>query len=113
MVEAAGDLAGDLDVSGLVLTDGDELGLVEEDVGRLEERVAEEAVGGEVFFAEPGAAWKREKMKPWLASLARSCALRLSPVPLALGPTVNESPVAGAPESVNDRPPNAIVAPDV
>ncbi len=49
LVEAAGDFAGELDVGGLVLADGDEVGLVDEDVGRLEERVAEEAVGGEVF----------------------------------------------------------------
>ena len=51
-VEAAGDLAGELDVGDLVGADGDEVGLVEEDVGGLEERVAEEAVGGEVLFAE-------------------------------------------------------------
>ena len=51
-VEAAGDLAGELDVGDLVLADGDEVGLVEQDVGGLEERVAEEAVGGEVLLAE-------------------------------------------------------------
>ena len=48
-VEAAGDLAGELDVGDLVLADGDEVGLVEEDVGGLEERVAEEAVGVQAF----------------------------------------------------------------
>ena len=44
-VEAAGDLAGELDVGDLVLTDGNEVGLIEEDVGGLQEWVAEEAVG--------------------------------------------------------------------
>ena len=51
-VEAAGDLAGELDVGNLVGADGDEVRLVEQDVGGLEEGVAEEAVGGEVLFAE-------------------------------------------------------------
>ena len=41
-----------LDVRDLILTDGDEVGLIEEDVGGLEERVAEEAVGGQVLLAE-------------------------------------------------------------
>ena len=36
----------------LVGADGNEVGLVEEDVGGLEKGVAEEAVGGEIFFAE-------------------------------------------------------------
>ena len=48
-VEAAGDLAGEFDVGDLILADGDVVRLVEEDVGRLEERVAEEAVCVEVF----------------------------------------------------------------
>ena len=52
LVEAAGDLAGELDVGGLVLADRDGVGLVDEDVGGLEERVAEEAVGGEVLAGE-------------------------------------------------------------
>ena len=51
-VEAAGDFAGELDVGDLVGADGDEVGLVEQDVGGLQQRVAEEAVGGEILFAE-------------------------------------------------------------
>ena len=51
-VEAAGDLAGELDVSDLILSNGNEVGLIEEDVGGLEERIAEEAVGVEVLLAE-------------------------------------------------------------
>ncbi len=51
-IEAASDLAGELDVSDLVGADGDKVGLVEEDVGGLEEWVAEEAVGGEILLAE-------------------------------------------------------------
>jgi len=52
LVEAAGDFAGEFDVGGLILADGDEVRLVDEDVGGLEERVAKEAVGGEVFALE-------------------------------------------------------------
>ncbi len=51
-VEAAGDLAGDFDVGGLILADGDEGGLVGEDIGGLEEGIAEEAVGGKIFLFE-------------------------------------------------------------
>lgn len=51
-IEAAGDLAGNLDVGDLVSADRDEVGAVEEDVGGLEEGVAEEAEGGEVFLLE-------------------------------------------------------------
>ena len=51
-VEAASDLASEFDVGDLVLADGNEVGLVEEDVGGLEERVAEKPVGVEVFLAE-------------------------------------------------------------
>ena len=51
-VEAAGDLTGELDVRDLVGADGDEVGLVEQDVGGLKERVAEEAVGAQVFVVQ-------------------------------------------------------------
>ena len=51
-VEAAGDFAGELDVGDLVVADGNEVGLVEEDIGGLEEGVAEEAVGVQVLLAE-------------------------------------------------------------
>jgi len=51
-IEAAGDLAGELDVGHLIGADGHEVGLVEQDVGGLQERVAEEAVGGEVLLAQ-------------------------------------------------------------
>ncbi len=48
-VEAADDLPGQLEVGGLVLADGDDVGPVDDDVGRLEDGVAEEAVGVEVL----------------------------------------------------------------
>jgi hypothetical protein len=41
MVEAFGDVAGQLEVLGLVLADGHDLGLVEQDVGGHERRIAE------------------------------------------------------------------------
>ena len=50
LVEAARDFAGKFDVRCLVETYGDEVRLVGEDIGRLQQRVAEKAVGGEVFF---------------------------------------------------------------
>ena len=52
VVEAAGDLAGELDVGVLVLADGHEGGLVDQDVGRLEQWVAEESVGGQVALGQ-------------------------------------------------------------
>jgi len=52
LVEAAGDLTGELNVGDLIGANGDEVGLVEEDVGGLEEGVAEKAEGVEVLFAE-------------------------------------------------------------
>ena len=48
VVEAARDLARDLDVRRLVDADRHVRGLVDQDVGRLQERIAEEAVGREV-----------------------------------------------------------------
>ena len=53
VVEAPGDLAGELHVRDLVLADRDETGLVDQDVGGLQERIAEEAVGREVAVLEP------------------------------------------------------------
>ena len=44
LVEAAGDLAGDLEVRGLVLADRHEVAADDQDVGGLEDRVAEQAV---------------------------------------------------------------------
>ena len=46
VVEAAGDLAGDFQVGRLVLADRDEVAAHDQDVGRLEDRVAEQAVRG-------------------------------------------------------------------
>ena len=47
-VEPLGDVAGDLQVLLLVLADGHQVGVVEQDVGRLKHRVGEEPVlGGE------------------------------------------------------------------
>ena len=43
LVEPLGDVAGELDVLALVLADRDRVGLVEQDVRRLEDGVAEEA----------------------------------------------------------------------
>ena len=51
-VEAARDLAGELHVGDLILSDGNEVRLVEQDVGGLKQRIAEEAVGVEVLLAE-------------------------------------------------------------
>lgn len=45
MVEAAGDLSGDLDVRGIVLADGDDVRPDAEDVGRLQDGVSEQPVG--------------------------------------------------------------------
>ena len=42
-VEAVGEVAGQLEVLALVLADGYLVGLVEEDVGRLQHRVGEQA----------------------------------------------------------------------
>lgn len=42
MVEAYGELAREFEVLGLVFADGDVRGLVEEDIGRLEDGVGEE-----------------------------------------------------------------------
>ncbi len=52
VVEAAGDLARDLDVRRLVHPDRDAEGLVHDDVGRLQDGVAQEPEGGEVLAAE-------------------------------------------------------------
>ncbi len=49
MVEAAGDLAGDFQMRQLVLADRHAGGLVEDDVGRHQHRVAEEAEGGKIL----------------------------------------------------------------
>ena len=49
VVEAAHDLPRDLDVGRLVLAHRDRVGLVDDDVGGLQQRVAEEAVGREVL----------------------------------------------------------------
>jgi len=66
-VETTGYLTGQLDVGDLIVAYRDEVRLVEEDVGGLEERVAEEAVGVQVLLAEllllifVG----RNTLKPW------------------------------------------------
>ncbi len=49
LVEALGDVAGQLDVLALVVADRDDLGLVEEDVARHQHRVGEEAGRDEVL----------------------------------------------------------------
>jgi hypothetical protein len=52
VVEAPGDLAGHLDMRHLVLAHRHLAGLVDEDVGALQQRIAEEAVGGEILLLE-------------------------------------------------------------
>ncbi len=52
MIEAARDLARHLHVRHLVLAHRHEAPAIEQDVGALQQRVAEEAVGGEVLFLE-------------------------------------------------------------
>ena len=52
VVEAAHDLARQLDVRRLVLAHRHGVGLVDDDVGRLQQRVAQEAVGREVLLGE-------------------------------------------------------------
>jgi hypothetical protein len=54
MIEAAGDLAGYLHVRDLILTDRHERGPIQQDVGRLQQRVAEKTVGREVLVSELG-----------------------------------------------------------
>jgi len=49
MVEAASDFARQFDVRNLVLADRHETGLVHEDIGALQQRVTEEAVGRQVL----------------------------------------------------------------
>ena len=56
VVEAAHDLAGQLDVRRLVLAHRHRVGLVDDDVGGLQQRVAEEAVGREVLLRRAAAA---------------------------------------------------------
>ena len=51
VVEADGDIARDLDVLTLVVADGDFIGVVEQDVGRLQCRVGEQAGRDEVAAA--------------------------------------------------------------
>ena len=51
-VEPARDLAGHLDVRDLILADGHVPGAVNEDVGRLQQRVPEKAVRGEIAFLQ-------------------------------------------------------------
>ena len=52
MVEPACGFARQFDVAGLVFADRHVFGLVDQDVGRLQQRVAQEAVGGQVFVLE-------------------------------------------------------------
>ncbi len=52
VVEAARDLAGDLHVRDLVLADRHEHRPVQQDVGALQQRIAEKAVGGEIPLLE-------------------------------------------------------------
>ena len=52
VIEAARDLARDLDVRHLVLADRHVLRAVQQDVGRLQQRIAEEAVGAEIAVRE-------------------------------------------------------------
>jgi hypothetical protein len=49
VVEPADDLAGELEVGQLVLADGDDVALIEKDVGGLEDGVAEERVVVDAF----------------------------------------------------------------
>ncbi len=51
VVEAAGDVAGELEVLGLVLADRDLVGVVQEDVGRHEDRVVEQAGADRLLLA--------------------------------------------------------------
>ena len=51
MVEPLGDVAGDLDVLALVVADRHLVGVVEQDVGRLQGRVGEQAAGDELALA--------------------------------------------------------------
>ena len=53
VVETPGDLARQLDVRNLVFAHRHVSGLVDEDVGALQQRVAQEPVGGEVELLEP------------------------------------------------------------
>jgi hypothetical protein len=50
--KAADDLAAELEVRDLVLADGHVLGVVDDDVGRLQQRVAEKAERREIFLRE-------------------------------------------------------------
>ena len=52
VVEAPRDLAGELDMRHLVLADRHLVGVVDEDVRALQQRVAEEPVGGQVALAQ-------------------------------------------------------------
>ena len=52
VVEAAHDLARQLDVRRLVLAHRHGVGLVDDDVGRLQQRIAEEAVGREILVRD-------------------------------------------------------------
>ena len=51
VVEADGDVAGDLDVLALVVADGHLVGVVEQDVGGLQRRVGEQPGGDELALA--------------------------------------------------------------
>ena len=52
MIELAGYLACEFNMCNLVCADRDELRLVEQDVGGLEERITEEAVGSQILLAQ-------------------------------------------------------------
>src|SRR6187402_81899 len=52
LVEAARDLAGKFDVADLILTYGNKMRLIEQDVRRLKKRISEKAVGVQVFSAQ-------------------------------------------------------------
>jgi hypothetical protein len=52
VIEAPRDLARDLDVRHLILAHRHVLGPVKQDVGRLQERIAEKSVSGEILLGE-------------------------------------------------------------
>ncbi len=52
MIEAARDLARDLHVRDLILAHRHERGAVQQDVGALQQRVAQETVGGQILLLQ-------------------------------------------------------------
>ena len=67
-VEADGDVAGELDVLALVVADGHLVGVVEQDVGRLQRGVGEQSAGDELglAFADLSLNWVMRRSSPKL-----------------------------------------------